>query len=62
MKSVPLCASSKRPVARLHRAGERALHVSEQLRLGEAFGNRRGVERDEVLIADAGCCDESCAR
>jgi hypothetical protein len=29
--------------------GERAFDVSEQLRLGERFRNRRGVERDESL-------------
>ena len=36
--------------ARLHGAGERALDVAEELGLGETLGNRRGVERDEMLI------------
>ena len=36
--------------ARLHGAGERPLHVAEELGLGQRLGNRGGIERDEPLI------------
>ena len=35
MKSVPLCASSKRPTRACDGAGERALDVAEELGLGQ---------------------------
>src|SRR5262249_18061313 len=35
----------------LRRAGERALHVAEQVALHQPFGNRRAVERDQRPIA-----------
>ena len=50
MKSVPRCASSKRPTRLGDGARERALRVAEQLRLGERLGNGRRVEGDEPLI------------
>ena len=37
--------------ARVDGAGERALHVAEELGFGESFRNRGRVERDERLIA-----------
>src|SRR5580765_7042832 len=36
--------------AMLRRAGERALHVTEEVALHQAFGNRRAVERDQRAI------------
>jgi hypothetical protein len=36
--------------AMLRRAGERPLHVTEEVALHQAFGNRRAVERDQRAI------------
>ncbi len=51
MKSEPLSAASKRPDARGDGAGERALHVTEELGFDEPFRDRRGVEGHERLVA-----------
>ena len=50
MKSVPRCASSKRPTRLAMAPGERALGVAEELGLGQRLGNGGGVEGDEPLI------------
>ena len=46
---MPLCACSSRPWRVADRAGERAAHVAEQLRLEQRFGNRAAVDRDEAI-------------
>ena len=50
MKSVPRCASSKRPTRLAMAPGERALGVAEQLGFGQRLGNGRRVERHEALV------------
>ena len=44
------------------RAGERAAHVAEQLRLDQLFRNRGAVHFDERPALAPARCDESCAR
>ena len=51
MKSVPLVGQLEAADARGDGAGERALHVAEELGFGESFRYRGRVERDEALIA-----------
>ena len=50
------------PATQLIGAGERALLVTEQLRLQQVRGERRRVERDERLARRAGCDDAMRAR
>ncbi len=57
-KSVPPCASSKRPFAGGHRAGEGALLVAEELALDHALRQRRAIDLDDGLCgAPAGVVD-----
>ena len=46
-KSVPRSAASKRPSRSADGAGERALHVAEELALEQPLGERRAVDLDE---------------
>ena len=50
-KIVPPSASSKRPMRRSNRAGERALLVAEQLALDQAGRQGGAVDLDERLVA-----------
>ena len=52
-KSVPPSASSNLPRRSRDRAGERALHVAEQLALDQLLGDRRAVHLDERPAAAA---------
>ena len=47
---MPLCAAAKRPAAIGHRAGERALYVTEELGLEQRVGDRAAVHADERLL------------
>ena len=51
--SVPPSAISILPMRLLHRAGERALLVAEQLALEQLLGNRGAVDRDELAVLAA---------
>ena len=44
---MPLVDAPNRPILSLNGAGERALHVTEQLALEQAFGERAAVDREE---------------
>ena len=48
---MPLCACSRRSLPIADGAGERAAHVTEQLRLEQRLGNGAAVERDEPMRA-----------